>query len=93
MSSVGELVIYIGSLFPEMGSLTEQAKTAVAQLEVVSSKVSLRWRLKKFRPRQVKASVEYFVGQDEVSAKPATLERKKYSVDEAWPRMAALSYL
>ncbi len=48
----------------------------MAQLEVVFSKVSLRWCLKTFRPRQVKASVEYIVGQGEVSAKPVTLERK-----------------
>ncbi len=31
----------------------------VAQLEVVSLNVSLRWRLKKIRPWQVKATVEY----------------------------------
>ncbi len=48
----------------------------MAQLGVVSAKVSHRWRLKKFRPWQVKATVEYVVDQDEVSAKPATLERK-----------------
>ncbi len=48
----------------------------MAQHEVVSSKVSLRWYLKKFRLWQVKATVENAVGQDEVSAKPATLERK-----------------
>ncbi len=46
------------------------------QLEVVSAKVSVRWCRKKFRLWQVKATVEYVVGQDEVSAKPATLERK-----------------
>ncbi len=54
----------------------EQTKTVVAQLEVVSSKVSLRWRLKKFRLWRVKATVEYDIGQDEVSAKSATLKRK-----------------
>ncbi len=48
----------------------------MAQLEVGSSKISLRWRLEKFRLWQVKATVEYVVGQNEVSAKPATLERK-----------------
>ncbi len=51
-------------------------KTAVAQLEVVSSKVSLRWRLEKLHLWLVKAAVEYVVDEDEVSAKPATLERK-----------------
>ncbi len=50
--------------------------TAVAQIVIVSSKVSLRWRLKIFRLRQVKATVEYVVSEDEISAKPATLERK-----------------
>ncbi len=45
----------------------------VAQLEIVSSKV---WRLKTFQLWQVEATVEYVVGQDEVSAKSATLERK-----------------
>ncbi len=49
----------------------------MAQLEVVSSKVSLPWRLKTIRPWQVRATVEYVVGQDEVSAKPTTLERKE----------------
>ncbi len=49
---------------------------AVAQLEVVSSKISLRWRLKIFHPWQFEATVEYVEGQDEVSVKPATLERK-----------------
>ncbi len=48
----------------------------VAQLEIVSSKVSLRWRLKKFRPWEVNATAEYVVGKDEVSTKPATPERK-----------------
>ncbi len=48
----------------------------MAQLVVVSSKTSLRWHLEKFRLWQVKATVEYVVGQDGVSAKPATLERK-----------------
>ncbi len=77
MSSVGALAISIGSLFQEMGShkvktafLRQQTKTAVAQLATVSSKVSLRWRLKQF----LKATVEYFADQDEVSVKPATLK-------------------
>ncbi len=94
---MGELTIFIGSLFREMGSLSEKAaflrskrKLVVVQLEVVSSKVSLRWRLKILRLWQVKATVKDVVGQDEVSAKPATLERK---VDEAWPRMTTLSCL
>ncbi len=51
-------------------------KTAVAQLEVMSSKVSFRLSLKKFLLQQVKATVEHVVGYNEVSAKPATLERK-----------------
>ncbi len=41
----------------------------VAQLELVSSKVS-------FRLWQIKATVEYVVGKDEVSTKTATLQRK-----------------
>ncbi len=48
----------------------------VAQLEVVSSKLSLRWRLEEFRLWQVKGTAEYVVGQNEVSTKQATLERK-----------------
>ncbi len=67
-----------------MGNLTEKAaflrskrkRRWRAQLEVTSSKVSLRWRLKKVRLWQIKATVEYVVGQNEVSAKRATLERK-----------------
>ncbi len=51
-------------------------KTVVARLEVMSSKVSFRWSLKTFRLRQLKATLEYVVGQDEVSMKPATLDRK-----------------
>ncbi len=31
---------------------------------------------RKIHPWQVKATVEYVVSQDEISAKPATLERK-----------------
>ncbi len=54
----------------------EKAKTAVAQLEVVSSKMSLRWCLEKLRLWQVKATMEDVVGQNEVSAKAATFERK-----------------
>ncbi len=54
----------------------EQTKTVVVQIEVVSLKVSFRCSPNKFRLRQVKATVEYVVGQDEVSAKPVTLERK-----------------
>ncbi len=54
----------------------EQPKTAVAQIKVMSSRVSYRWSFEKFRLWQVMASVEYGVAQDEVSAKPATLERK-----------------
>ncbi len=41
----------------------EQSKIAVAQLEVVSPKVSLRWRLEQFRLRQIKVTMEYVVGQ------------------------------
>ncbi len=48
----------------------------MAHLEVVSSKVSLPCFLKTFRLWQVKAIVEYVVGQDEVFAEPVTLERK-----------------
>ncbi len=48
----------------------------MAQLKAVSSKISLRWRLEKLCLWQVKATVEYVVGEDEVSAKPATFERK-----------------
>ncbi len=55
----------------------EQTETAVVQLEVVFSKVSLRGRFEKFRLWQVKTTVEYIVGQYEVSAKPVTLERKE----------------
>ncbi len=43
----------------------------------MSSKFSLHWCLEKIRLRQVKTTVEYVVDQDEVSAKPATLKRKK----------------
>ncbi len=42
-------------------------ETTVAQLELVSSKVSLRWRLEKFRLWQFKATVEYVEGKDQVS--------------------------
>ncbi len=51
----------------------EKVRTVVAQLEVVSWKVSLRWRLEKFHPLHVKATVEYVAGQGEVFVKPATL--------------------
>ncbi len=40
------------------------SKTVVAQLAVVSSKVSLRCRFNKLRLWQYKATVEYVVGQD-----------------------------
>ncbi len=70
MSSVGELTIFTGSLFHELESLTEKAaflrskrKLPVAQLEVVSSKVSFRSSLNEFCMRRVKATVEYVVGQ------------------------------
>ncbi len=76
MSSVGELTIFIGSLFHEMGSLTEKAAflQSKRKLRWRNLKVSLRWRFEKFRLWQVKAIVEYVVGQDVVSAKPATNE-------------------
>ncbi len=68
VSSVGELTISIGSYSKESqrdGCFPlKKAKTAVAQIEVMSSKVSLRWRLKIFRLLQVKATVEYAVVQD-----------------------------
>ncbi len=48
----------------------------MTQLEVVSSKVSLRWRLNTIRRWQVKATLGYLVGQDEVFTKLATLEGK-----------------
>ncbi len=69
VSSVGELTISIGSLFHEMESLTENAA-------FLRSRRKLRWRLENFRPWQVKATVDYVVGQDEVSAKPATFEKQ-----------------
>ncbi len=71
MSSVGALTIAIGSLFHEMGSPTEK-------VAFLRNKRKLRWRLTKLRLRQVKATVEYVVDQDEVSAKPATLEKKDF---------------
>ncbi len=43
----------------------EQTETAVAQLSVVSTKVSLRWRLKNPRLWQVNATVKYVVGRDD----------------------------
>ncbi len=48
----------------------------------MSSKVSHRWRLTKLRVWQVKATVEYVVGQDKVSAKPVTLEKKDIRMTE-----------
>ncbi len=61
---------------PRDGKSPGQTKTAMAQLEVVSSKDSLRWRLEKFRPWQVEATVEKVKGQNLFSAEPAKLERK-----------------
>ncbi len=49
----------------------------MAQLEVVSSKVSFRWRFKKFRLRQVGATAEHVIGQDGVPA-----HRKENSTNE-----------
>ncbi len=48
----------------------------MAQFELMTLKVSSHWSLEKVRLRKVKAAVEYVVGQGEVAAKPATLERK-----------------
>ncbi len=64
----------------------------VAQLEVVSSKVSHRKRLKKFHLWQAKTTVEYVVGQDEFS-EVGDAQEKRYSVDEACPRVATLACL
>ncbi len=46
-------------------------------LEVMSSLVPFRCGLEKLRLREVEASVENVVGEDEVSTKMAPLERKK----------------
>ncbi len=46
-------------------------------LEVMPSQVTFRWGLEKFRLREVKASVVDVVGEDEVAAKTAALERKE----------------
>ncbi len=48
----------------------------MVQLEVVSSKVPFRCCRKIFHLWQIKATVEYVVGQDKISVKPAMLERK-----------------
>ncbi len=48
----------------------------MVQFEVMSAEVSLHWSFKKFHLRQVKATVKYVEGQDEMSVKPATLTRK-----------------
>ncbi len=81
MLSVEEFTFSIGSLFHEMGSL------------IVKATFSLRWRLKNICPLQVKAATEYVVGQVVVSAKLATLKKKRYSVDEVCHRIATHSYL
>ncbi len=62
-------------------------------LEVMPSEGPFRWGLEKFRLREINASVGDVVGEDEVSAKTAPLERKKDSIDEAVLHMAASSCL
>ncbi len=62
-------------------------------LEVMPSLIPFRLDLEKFRLREIKASVEDVVGEDEVSAKTASLERKKYSVDEVVLHIAVPSCL
>ncbi len=54
----------------------DRTKTSVAQLEVMTTKVSFRWSLERYRLWQVKGTVEYVTAHDEVSAKPAALARK-----------------
>ncbi len=82
-SSVRTLNIAIETLFHEMGSLTEK-------IAFLRSRRNLRWRNLLSCPRRSRsgdasnncalrqATVEYVVGQDVVSAKPATLERKDF---------------
>ncbi len=69
-----------GKSYREICFPQEQIKTAVVQLEVVSPKVSLRWCLsvsaRWCRLRQIKATKDYVVRQDEVFAEPTTLARK-----------------
>ncbi len=71
-----EYILRDGKSHREGCSRPEQSKITLAQLEVISWIVSFHWSLKKFHLWQVKAAVEYVVGQYEVAAKLATLERK-----------------
>ncbi len=59
----------------------------------MSSLVPVREGLEKVRMREIKASVEDVVGEEKVSAKTASLERKKGSVDEVGLHMAVPSCL
>ncbi len=71
---------------------SEKTDTTMAHLEVMPSQLPPRWGHEEPRFREIKASVENVVGEDEVSAKTASLEKKRFS-RRSFLRMADLSCL